>query len=153
MVARPCGKARIWARARCHSKRRSTCNLLVRARILRLSGGPSVRAVLCAETDQFVERKMAKLHHSGNSQDTALKQAAVIGGMFKDLDRTIQILDNDISTEEERVRIFNVCDRAYPILARTLAARPDNLKVTVAALEQRLQMIGATTPRIAAKAA
>jgi hypothetical protein len=35
------------------------------ARILRLSGEPNVRAVLCAETDQFVERKMAKLHRSG----------------------------------------------------------------------------------------
>ena len=43
-----------------------------------------MRAVLCAETDQFVERKMAKLHHSGNSQETALKQAAVIGGMLND---------------------------------------------------------------------
>ena len=42
--------------------------------------------------------------------------------------RTIQILDIDILTEEERVRVFDVCDRAYPILARTLAARRDNLK-------------------------
>ena len=67
--------------------------------------------------------------------------------------RTIQILDIDILTEEERVRVFDVCDRAYPILARTLAARRDNLKVTVAALEQRLQMIVATTPRITAEAA
>ena len=93
-----------------------------------MSGGRSVRAVPCTETDQFVERKMAKLHHSGNSQETALKQAAVIGGMLNDLDRTIQILDLDILTEEERVRVFDVCDRAYPILARTLAARRDNLK-------------------------
>lgn len=63
-----------------------------------------MQAVLCAETDQFVERKMAKLHHSGNSQEAAFKQAAVIGGMLNDLDRTIQILDIGISTEEERVR-------------------------------------------------
>jgi hypothetical protein len=123
------------------------------ARILRLSGGPSVRAVLCAETDQVVERKMEKVHHSGNSQETALKQAAVIGGMLNDLDRTIQILGIDISTEEERVRVFDVCDPAYPILARTLADRRDNLKVTVAALKQRLRMIVATTPRIIAEAA
>jgi len=66
------------------AKGRSTCNLLGLARILRLSGGRSVRAVPCTETDQFVERKMAKLHHSGNSQETALKQAAVIGGMLND---------------------------------------------------------------------
>ena len=112
-----------------------------------------MRAVLCAETDQVVERKMEKVHHSGNSQETALKQAAVIGGMLNDLDRTIQILGIDISTEEERVRVFDVCDPAYPILARTLADRRDNLKVTVAALKQRLRMIVATTPRIIAEAA
>jgi hypothetical protein len=39
---------------------------------------------------------MAKLHHSGNSQETALRQAAVIGGMLNDLDRTIQILSGSI---------------------------------------------------------
>lgn len=112
-----------------------------------------MRAVLCAETDQFVERKMAKLHHSGNAQETALKQVAVFGGMLNDLDRTIQMLDIDISTEEERVRVFDVCDPAYPILARTLAGRRNNLKITVAALEQRLRMIVVTTPRITAEAA
>jgi hypothetical protein len=105
-----------------------------------------VPAVLCAETDQFVERKMAKLHHSGNYQETTLKQDAVIGGMLNDLCRTIQILDIDISTEEERARVFDVRDPAYPILARTLTARRDNLKVTVASLERRLRMIVATTP-------
>jgi len=96
---------------------------------------------------------MAKLHHSGNSQETALRQDGVIGGMLNDLCRTIQILDVDISTEEERARVFDVRDPAYPILARTLAARRDNLKVTVAALEQRLLMIVTTTPRTTAEAA
>jgi hypothetical protein len=104
------------------------------------------------KTDQFVERKMAKLHHAGNSQDMALKQAAVIEGLLNDLDRIIQILNIDISTEEH-VRVFDGCDRSYPILARTLAARRNNLKVTVAAQQQRLQMIVATMPRITAEAA
>jgi len=96
---------------------------------------------------------MAKLHHSGNSQETALRQDGVIGGMLNDLCRTIQILDVDISTEEERARVFDVRDPAYPILARTLAARRDNLRVTVAALEQRLRMLVTTTPRMTTEAA
>jgi len=48
---------------------------------------------------------MAKLHHPGTAQETALRQAAVIRGMMHDLGRTIQFLDIDISTEEERVRV------------------------------------------------
>jgi hypothetical protein len=72
---------------------------------------------------------------------------------LNDLWRTIQILNIDISTEEERARVFDMRDPAYPILARTLAARRENLKVTVAALEHRLQMIVATTPRMTAEAA
>jgi hypothetical protein len=88
-----------------------------------------VRAVLCAETDQFVERKMAKLHRSGNSQETAVTQAAVIGGMLNDTSVVPSRSSTSIfSTDEQRVRVFDVRDRAYPILARTLAARRDNLK-------------------------
>jgi len=96
---------------------------------------------------------MAKLHHSGNVKETALKQAAVIRGMLNDLDRSIHFLNIDISTEEERGRVLDRSDPAYPILARTLATRRDNLKVTVAALEQRLRMINAATPQIIAEAA
>jgi hypothetical protein len=97
--------------------------------------------------------KMAKLRHSGNVKETALKQAAVIRGMLNDLDHIIQILDIDISTEEARARVLDRSDPAYPILARTLATRRDNLKVTVTALEQRLGVINETTPQIMAEAA
>jgi hypothetical protein len=45
---------------------------------------------------------LAKLPHSGTAQETALRQAAVIRGMMDDLERTIQILNIDISTEEEQ---------------------------------------------------
>jgi hypothetical protein len=64
-----------------------------------------------------------------------------------DLNRTICILNCDIATEEERARIFERSDAMYPILARTLAARRDNLKVTVAALEQRLAKLRETIPQ------
>ena len=90
---------------------------------------------------------MAKLHRSGTAQqETALRQAAVIRRMMHDLGRTIQFLDIDISTEEERGRIFDSSDPAYPILARTLTARRNNLIVTVAELAERLRAITATIP-------
>jgi hypothetical protein len=52
--------------------------------------------------------------------------------MIYDLERTIHILNIDILTEEERVRVFDRPDPAYPILARMLTARRDKLIVTVA---------------------
>lgn len=84
---------------------------------------------------------MAELHHSGTAQETALRQAAVIQGMVADLERTIRILNIDISAEVKRVGVLDRSDPAYPILARTLGARRDNLKLTVAALGERLRAI------------
>ena len=96
---------------------------------------------------------MAKLHRSGTTQDTASRQAAVIQGMIGDLERTVQILNIDIYAEEERVRVFDRSEPAYPILARTLIARRDNLNVTIAFLAQRLHAITAAIPIAVAEAA
>ena len=95
---------------------------------------------------------MAKLHHSGIAQETALKQAALIKRMMDDLGRTVQILNIHISTEEERLRVFDRSDPAYPILAKTLIARRDNLLVTIADLGQRLPAISAAIARVATAA-
>ncbi len=96
---------------------------------------------------------MAKLRHSRTVQETALKQAAVIQGMIHDLGRTIHILNIDILTEEKSVLVFDRSDPAYPILARTLTARRNNLIVTVADLEKRLHAITAATPATVSEAA
>jgi hypothetical protein len=50
----------------------------------------------------------------------------------------VRLLDCSINTEEERVRISDRSDARYPILARMMATRRDNLKDTIAALERRL---------------
>ena len=81
---------------------------------------------------------MNKLRHSGISTS---RQAAVIRSMVEDLNGTVQILDIEIRTEEERVRVFDKADALYPVLARTLTSRRDNLIVTVADLEKRLYAI------------
>jgi hypothetical protein len=92
---------------------------------------------------------MTKLHRS----ETALKHAPVIQGMIGDLERTVQILNVDICTEEERVRVFDRSEPTYPILARTLRARRDNLNVTIAFLAQRLHAITMAVPIAVAEAA
>jgi hypothetical protein len=69
------------------------------------------------------------------------REAALIWKMIGELDRGIQLLNADIVAEELRVRIFNRSDAAYPILARMLATRRDNLRDTITALEQRLSKL------------
>ena len=96
---------------------------------------------------------MEKLLHYNTAQEIISRQAEVIQGMMADLKRTILILNIDISTEVGRVGILDRSDPAYPILARTLGARRDNLKITIAALEQRLRTIKAATDQAIASAA
>ena len=96
---------------------------------------------------------MARLHRSETAHDTALWQTAVIQGLMGDLERTVRILNVDISTEEERVGVFDRSEPAYPILARTLTVRRNNLNVTIAFLAQRLYAITESIPATVAEAA
>ena len=67
--------------------------------------------------------------------------ALQIGELIADLDRIVHMLNSDIAAEEERAQVFERCQLEYPILARMLAARRDNLMSTIAALERRLAAI------------
>jgi hypothetical protein len=81
---------------------------------------------------------MKHQRHFGSASDIALRELERISALISDLDRVVRILDSDIVTEEERAGVSDTSDPDYPILARTLAARRDNLKDTIAALEKRL---------------
>jgi multidrug resistance efflux pump len=81
---------------------------------------------------------MKHQHHFGSTNVIVLRDVARLGAFIGDLDRRAQLLDKDIAAEEERARVFNPFDAAYPVLARAWAARRDNLKATVATLEKRL---------------
>ena len=59
------------------------------------------------------------------------------------LTRRLQMLNDDISAEEERTRCRDRRDSAYSILARTLISRRDNLSATIAALNERSSAIKA----------
>jgi hypothetical protein len=84
---------------------------------------------------------VTKLHQFVTAQDAAPRQASLIQGVIDDMARTVQILSVDIRTEEERVRVFDLSDPKYPILARGLKARRQNLQVTIAFLEKRLYAV------------
>jgi hypothetical protein len=58
--------------------------------------------------------------------------------LIADIDRVVQILNSDIAAEEQQAAVFDRCQAEYPMLARNLAARRDNLRGTIAALEKRL---------------
>ncbi len=71
------------------------------------------------------------------ARESAVREVAAISKMLADLVRTVQLIESEIAAEEERTRVSDRSDVKYPILARTLIERRDNLKMTIAALEQR----------------
>jgi hypothetical protein len=81
-----------------------------------------------------------------DTREVLQREAILIWRMIADIDRTVRLLDCDVTTEEERVGISDRSDAAYPILARTLAARLDNLRDTITALEQRLSKLDQAEP-------
>jgi hypothetical protein len=81
---------------------------------------------------------MKHQYHFGSQNRVLPREVAQIGGLIRDLDRVVRILDTDIATEEERAGVSDRFSAAYPVLARMMTARRDNLKETIIALERRL---------------
>jgi hypothetical protein len=81
-----------------------------------------------------------------DTRETAQRDAVKIRKVIADLDRYVQLLDSDITTEEKRAGISDRSDAAYPILARILATRRDNLKDTISALERQLSKLDRAEP-------
>src|SRR5579871_6736578 len=97
-------------------------------------------AINRSEQTIVLERDMHMKHQPrfGSSEYAAVKEAAKLRALICDLDRVVRILENDVATEEAYAGVSNPRSGAYPILARVIAARRDNLKETIAALERRL---------------
>jgi hypothetical protein len=74
----------------------------------------------------------------GTEVETAIIAAAQIKTLIDSINRTVQFLNCDIETEEERTRCRDLRDPGYSVLARRLIARRDNLIATIAALQERL---------------
>jgi hypothetical protein len=94
-----------------------------------------------------------QMRQFGIESEKARREAEQIRTAIVDLDCTVQLLDCEIAAEELRARVFKPTDVAYPILAKSLAARRDNLHGTIAALEKQLAAIHAAMSKTTATAA
>jgi hypothetical protein len=104
---------------------------------LRLPCSINVRAAdvhLC-QIGSTSEVSMKNQRLFDTAREIASRDVAQIATLIEKLTRSIATLSIDIEHEEERAQVRDVFDSAYPILARSLAARRDNLRATVAALE------------------
>jgi hypothetical protein len=79
----------------------------------------------------------------------AAREAAQVEIAIAKFDRSAKLLDCDVVIEEQRTGISDPTQPGYSILAVTLAARRDNLRATVSALEQRLAKLQAEQPELA----
>ena len=72
-----------------------------------------------------------------HSNTGASREKVKTRALINDLVRIVQILDDAIKAEEELVGVFDPLQAEYPMHARKLAARRDNLIDTIAALSSR----------------
>ena len=81
------------------------------------------------------------MKHQRHFENATAREAAQTRTLIADLERIVQIIDSDIASQEEQAPVSDRSQADYPIVAKTLAARRDNLRHTIAALEQRLAAI------------
>jgi hypothetical protein len=67
---------------------------------------------------------------------TAAVNGLQIATLIGNLSRSVELLTVDIEHEEARAGVRDLSDPTYPVLARSLRTRRDNLWATIAALEQ-----------------
>jgi hypothetical protein len=79
-----------------------------------------------------------KHQHRFGTEVVAAIAAARIKILIDSINRSVQSLNYDIETEEERTRCRDWRDPAYSVFARSLTARRDNLTATIAVLQERL---------------
>jgi hypothetical protein len=73
---------------------------------------------------------------------TPCKDVARIETLIANLQRRVEILRVDIKTEEAQAKVKDAFDPCYPMIARQLLARRDNLATTITTLQAVLQAGG-----------
>ena len=66
---------------------------------------------------------------------TAAVNRLQIATLMESLLRSVELLAVDIEHEEVRVGVRDLSDPTYPVLARSLRSRKDNIRATIASLE------------------
>jgi len=82
---------------------------------------------------------MANSYRPDTLRETAAFNRFQVATLIDDLSRSLDILTADIDHEEMRAGVRDLADPAYPMLARTLRARRDNIRATIASLEALVQ--------------
>jgi hypothetical protein len=78
------------------------------------------------------------MKHQRHFETTTSREATQTRILIADLDRIVQMLNDAIAAEEELAGVSDRLQAGYPMHAKLLAARRDNLADTIAELEQRL---------------
>ena len=66
---------------------------------------------------------------------TAAINGLQIATLIESLSRSVELLTVDIEHEEARAGVRDLSDPTYPVLARSLRTRRDNIRATIASLE------------------
>jgi hypothetical protein len=82
---------------------------------------------------------MANSSQIETRRGTAAANRFQIATLIESLLRSVELLTVDIEHEEARVGVRVLSDPAYPVLARSLRVRRDNIRVTIASLEALVQ--------------
>jgi hypothetical protein len=82
---------------------------------------------------------MARSYLPETPRGTAAIKKLQIATVIGDLSRKADILTADIEHEEARVGVHDVSDPTYPVRARSLRVRRENIRVTIASLEALVQ--------------
>lgn len=82
---------------------------------------------------------MANSYLTETLRGTAAMNKLRIATLIADLSRSVALLTVDIEHEQARVGVRDMSDPAYPVLARSLRKRRENIRTTVAALEELVQ--------------
>jgi septation ring formation regulator EzrA len=75
----------------------------------------------------------------------ASREAAQTKSLIADLNQIVQIINANIAAEEEQAQAFDQSRPEYPVLARALIARRENLMGTIEALMRRVEVINEET--------
>jgi len=82
---------------------------------------------------------MANSYLAETPRGTAAIKKLQIATLIGDLSRKADILTADIEYEEMRSGVRDLTDPAYPVLARSLRVRRENIGTTIASLEALVQ--------------
>jgi hypothetical protein len=78
------------------------------------------------------------------------REAMQIRAMIATLDRSVSNLEAGIDAELQGARVRDPSHFAFPIAAKTMIARRDNLKTTIAALSERLAKMNPSSAQMVA---